>query len=50
LNILIAILIAVVATSLINLGMTLQKKGAASLPRIGRDSDTSKIHRDGMPP
>jgi drug/metabolite transporter (DMT)-like permease len=33
----VAILIAVVATSLMNFGMALQKKGAASLPKIGEE-------------
>lgn len=32
-----AILMAVVSTSIMNLGMALQKKGAASLPKIGRE-------------
>lgn len=33
----VAILIAVAATSLMNFGLALQKKGAASLPRIGEE-------------
>jgi drug/metabolite transporter (DMT)-like permease len=33
----VAILIAVVATSLMNFGLALQKKGAASLPKIGKE-------------
>ena len=33
----IAILIAVAATSLMNFGLALQKKGAASLPKIGEE-------------
>jgi hypothetical protein len=31
----VAILIAAAATSLMNFGLALQKKGAASLPKIG---------------
>ncbi len=33
----VAILIAVVATSLMNFGLALQKKGAAALPKIGKE-------------